>query len=75
MTDFELTYTNLDWPFGKEFAIKGLPVLRNGEPTIVSQEQADRFKQLTGRTLREEFKSRGDFTIKNVVHKSDGGEN
>lgn len=55
-----VTYTNLEYPFGKLFAIKGLGQVKNGEPVEVDEEE---FKQQMGRTVTQAFAHRGDFTV------------
>lgn len=62
----EVTYTNLEYPFGKKFATKGLGVFENGVPKILTKEEEDLYKQTYGKTVVQGLKDDGNFDLRHV---------
>lgn len=67
----EITYTNLDYPFGKLFSCEGIGVLKNGEPKLLTPEEETQYKAITGNTVHQGFGERDDFTLRTVQVKND----
>lgn len=62
----EITYTNLDFPFGKKFSTEGLGVLFNGEPKVLTAEEEAQYRAITGNTVHQGFDKREDFTVRTI---------
>lgn len=70
----EITFTNLEFPFGKTFYVQGLGVFRNGEPRIITESEERTYKQIHKMSVREGLGRSQSFDVRNINTAQAGGD-
>ena len=70
----KVTYNHPDFEKGHEFEVRGLGILKNGQPKTLSEEEEATFVSVHGESVRDHFKGNEAYKVEGTTEVKGGGE-